>query len=105
MSVDTQLASGKTAIFEAVLGFLPDWVQIGVLGLVLLVVVASWGVGLKRRVGRRRAARNAPVVPRQPQGSGADHLGPWAPQQRSEQGSGADYLGAYAPPRRPGGTG
>ncbi|MFD0313738.1 hypothetical protein [Streptomyces flavalbus] len=106
MSVDTQLASAKTAIFDAVVGFLPDWAQIGVLALILLVVVVSWGVSLKGWISRRRAARHAPVAPRQPQGRGADYLGPYAPrQQRSDQGSGADYLGAYAPRQRPDGTG
>ncbi len=97
------LASWKTQIFEATLGFLPDWVQITVLSLVVLAVVASWGVKLKRRIAHRRAVRSGRPVhaaAEHGQGRGADHLGPYAP--RPQQPSGADFLGAYAPGQRQG---
>ncbi|MFA3878964.1 hypothetical protein ABS735_35870 [Streptomyces sp. MMCC 100] len=95
------LASAKTQIFEAVLGFLPDWVQITVLALIVLAVLASWVVKMKRGIARRRArsaGRALPGTAPYDQGSGADHLGPYAPAQRQE--SGADFLGPYAPPQR-----
>ncbi|MFI6014251.1 hypothetical protein ACIBAG_36575 [Streptomyces sp. NPDC051243] len=100
MSTGVPLASGKGEIFEVVLQFMPDWVQITVLVLVVLAVLASWGVKLKRRIARRsaaRAGRSAHPVARTVQGTGADHLGPYAPQQQARQPSGADFLGAYAP--------
>ncbi|MET7322161.1 hypothetical protein [Streptomyces sp. NPDC005549] len=95
------LASAKSQIFEAVLGFLPDWVQITVLALIVLAVVASWGIKAWRGIARRRASRAGLALPgtaRQSQGTGADHLGPYAPARRQE--SGADFLGSYAPPRQ-----
>ncbi|MER7721736.1 hypothetical protein ABTX99_33240 [Streptomyces flaveolus] len=98
MATGMPLASTKSQIFEAVLGFLPDWVQITVLALLALAVVASWLIGLKQRIARRRAARSgAPVQApaRHGQGRGADHLGPCAPPR--PQPSGADFLGSYAP--------
>jgi hypothetical protein len=98
MSTGMPLASTKSQIFEAVLGFLPDWVQITVLALIALAVVASWLIGLKHRIARRRAARSgAPVAAaaQHGQGRGADHLGPYAPPP--PQPSGADFLGSYAP--------
>ncbi|MFJ6987893.1 MULTISPECIES: hypothetical protein [unclassified Streptomyces] len=113
------LASGKSEIFEIVLRFLPEWVQIAVLALIVLAVVASWVLKLKRKIDHRRAVRTgvvapAPVAPGG-QGSGADHLGAWAPQNQpharqpqtppqapaSGGPRGADFLGAYAPPRAP----
>lgn len=110
MSAGTPLASVKSQIFESVLGFLPDWVQITVLMLIVLVVVASWAVKIKRKIAQRRAIRaGGPVHTAAPygQGSGADHLGPYAPQpgrpaphataQVTPGHSGADFLGAYAP--------
>ncbi|MGP4091915.1 hypothetical protein [Streptomyces sp. KR55] len=100
MSTGVSLASVQSQIFEAVLGFLPDWVQITVLSLVVLAVVASWVVKLKRRIAYRRAVRGGQPVhaaAQHGQGRGADHLGAYAPQQASAQGSGADHLGAYAP--------
>lgn len=104
MDTGVPLASVKTQIFDAVLGFLPDWVQITVLALIVLAVVASWVIKLKRRIDRRRAPRagHQPVTAPAPyaQGSGADYLGPYAPQQRGE--SGADFLGSYAPVREQG---
>ncbi|MFI7348381.1 hypothetical protein ACIBSR_19225 [Streptomyces sp. NPDC049936] len=103
MDTGVPLASVKTQIFDAVLGFLPDWVQITVLALIVLAVVASWVIKLKRRIDRRRApSPGHPVTAPEPyaQGSGADHLGPYAPPRRPE--SGADFLGSYAPARRQG---
>lgn len=122
MSAGLPQASVKSQIFESVLGFLPDWVQITVLALIVLAVVASWGVKIKRKIAYRRAVRNGQPVhaaaqygqgrgadylgeyaPAQAlQGSGADHLGSYAPQQAqpAQQPSGADFLGAYAPQQR-----
>ncbi|MFG3249284.1 hypothetical protein [Streptomyces sp. NPDC048187] len=98
------LASAKSQIFEAVLGFLPDWVQITVLALIVLAVVASWVVKARRGIARRRARRAGQVLPGTAphgQGTGADHLGPYAPQQPPRPApSGADFLGPYAPDRR-----
>jgi negative regulator of sigma E activity len=129
MSTGLPQASVKSQIFESLLGFLPDWVQITVLALIVLAVVASWVVKIKRKIAYRRALRNGHPVhaaaqygqrrgadylgqyapqqtqPAQQQGSGADHLGAYAPQQRAEpaqQPSGADFLGAYAPQQRQG---
>ncbi len=108
-AVGVPLASAKSQIFEALLGFLPDWVQIAVLSLVVLVVVASWVVKLKRKIAYRRAVRaGRPVhaAAQYGQGRGADYLGQYAPQQTQQaqqpgqQGSGADYLGSYAPQQR-----
>ncbi|MGV9287129.1 hypothetical protein [Streptomyces sp. NPDC003719] len=102
MSTGVPLASVKSQIFEAVLGFLPDWVQITVLALVVLALVASWAVKQARRIAHRRAARNgAPVTAAVPsgQGRGADYLGPYAPAQAPPRPrpSGSDFLGSYAP--------
>ncbi|MFF1275491.1 hypothetical protein ACFVZC_19095 [Streptomyces marokkonensis] len=109
MSAGMPLASWKSQIFESVLGFLPDWVQITVLALIVLAVVASWVLKIKRRIAHRRAARSGqPVHAASPhgQGSGADHLGPYAPRPTApagtQQPSGADFLGAYAPSQRQG---
>ncbi|GAB2747899.1 hypothetical protein [Streptomyces bullii] len=96
MSAGVSTASGKAEMVEAVLRFMPDWVQITVLALVVLAVLVSWGLKLKRRIAYRRAVRaGRPVhaAAQCGQGRGADHLGAYAPQQ----GSGADHLGAYAP--------
>ncbi|WP_151482610.1 hypothetical protein [Streptomyces albicerus] len=79
------LASWKSEIFEAVLWFLPDWVQMAVLGLVVLAVLAAWAVKLKRKLAYRRALRSG-----QPVHAAAQH----------GQGRGADYLGSYAPQSR-----
>lgn len=100
MSTGAPLASGKGEIFEVVLQFLPDWVQIAVLVLVVLAVLASWTVKLKRKIARRRAVREGQVVhtaAQHGQRRGADYLGPYAPQPQTQQPSGADFLGAYAP--------
>ncbi|MEU9219433.1 hypothetical protein AB0D47_23130 [Streptomyces sp. NPDC048376] len=102
MYTGVPLASAKSQIFEAVLGFLPGWVQIAVLALIVLAVVASWVVKVRRGIARRRARRAGQALPgsaRPDQGTGADHLGPYAPA-RQGQSSGADFLGPYAPARR-----
>ncbi|MFF7490860.1 hypothetical protein [Streptomyces luteogriseus] len=133
MSAGLPQASVKSQIFESLLGFLPDWVQITVLALVVLAVLASWVVKIKRKIAYRRAVRNGQPVhaaaqygqgrgadylgqyapqqtqqpqPAQQQGTGADHLGAYTPQRQAEpaqQPSGADFLGAYAPQQRQGG--
>ncbi|MGW5634227.1 hypothetical protein [Streptomyces sp. NPDC003832] len=99
------VASAKSQIFESLLWFLPDWVQHTVLVLIVVAVLATWILKLRNKIAARRAARLARQHPvPAAQGSGADHLGPWAPQpqpQPQPQGSGADFLGAYAPQRRP----
>ncbi|MGA5362127.1 hypothetical protein [Streptomyces purpurascens] len=100
MSTGMPQASVKSQIFESLLGFLPDWVQITVLALIVLAVLASWAVKIKRKIAHRRAVRGGQPVhaaARYGQGRGADHLGEYAPQQAPQQGSGADHLGAYAP--------
>ncbi|MEU6376502.1 hypothetical protein [Streptomyces sp. NPDC046909] len=120
MSAGMQMASGKSEIFEAVLKFMPDWVQITVIGLVVLAVVVSWVIKLKRKIDYRRALRNGQPIhaaAQHGQRSGADYLGAYAPQQQAapqQQGpaqpqpaapapaqpSGADFLGTYAPQNR-----
>jgi hypothetical protein len=109
VSTDVSLASGKGEIFEIVLKFMPDWVQIPVLVLIVLLVVGSWVFKLKRRIDRRRAMRDGRAVhaaAQHGQGRGADYLGPYAPQQSvrpsSQEPSGADFLGSYAPQQRQG---
>ncbi|MEU6542441.1 hypothetical protein [Streptomyces sp. NPDC046859] len=105
MSTGVPIASGKSEIFEIVLQFMPDWIQIPVLVLILLLVVGSWVYKAKRKLDQRRARRQGrtPTVAPQPaQARGADFLGPYAPQQPPQpagQPSGADFLGSYAPPR------
>ncbi|MFI8220830.1 hypothetical protein [Streptomyces sp. NPDC085932] len=105
MSAGLPQASVKSQIFESVLGFLPDWVQITVLALIVLAVVASWVVKIKRKIAYRRAVRTGQPVhaaAQYGQGRGADHLGAYAPQQAQPAAgpSGADFLGAYAPQQR-----
>ncbi|SDJ88481.1 hypothetical protein [Streptomyces indicus] len=103
MDTGVSLASVGSRIFDGVLGFLPDWIQFTFVALVLLAVVASWVVKIKRKLDRRRARRQGVSTPaaRQGQRSGADYLGPYAPgaQQPTvpQQRSGADFLGSYAP--------
>ncbi|MFD5522062.1 hypothetical protein [Streptomyces sp. NPDC127066] len=119
MSTGMPLASGKGEIFELVLKFMPDWVQVTVLALVVLAVLGSWILKLTRKIQYWRAVRaGVPVhaAARHGQGRGADYLGAYAPQQNQQnqqnqqdqqdqpprtpaQGgpSGADYLGSYAP--------
>ncbi|MFF5342923.1 hypothetical protein ACFY4H_19785 [Streptomyces althioticus] len=111
MSAGVPLASWKTQIFESLLGFLPDWVQITVLALVLLAFATVWVVKLKRRIAARRALHAGAPVPAQ--ASGAAFLGPYAPRNQGPtaarsgpgEASGADFLGAYAPRREDGGRG
>ncbi|MFE8964870.1 hypothetical protein ACIP17_31885 [Streptomyces iakyrus] len=103
MSAGLPQASVKSQIFESLLGFLPDWVQITVLALIVLAVVASWVVKIKRKIAHRRAVRTGQPVhaaAQYGQGRGADYLGEYAPRQE-QQGSGADHLGAYAPQAQP----
>ncbi|WAZ20430.1 hypothetical protein STRCI_001543 [Streptomyces cinnabarinus] len=107
MSAVQPLASAKSQIFESLLWFLPDWVQNTVLVLIILAVLATWIIKLRNKIVGRRALRQAqtqpvPAAAQYDQGSGADHLGPYAPRQtQPQQPSGADFLGAYAPQRRP----
>jgi hypothetical protein len=108
MSESVTLASWKTQIFEAVLGFLPFWLQMTIIGLIAALLVTYWGVSLKRKIAHRRAVRNGQPVhaaAQYGQGRGADYLGQYAQPsqprqpQPGEQGGGADYLGAYAQPQ------
>ncbi|MEV8594084.1 hypothetical protein [Streptomyces sp. NPDC052012] len=108
MSTGIPLAGWKTQIFESVLGFLPDWVQITVLGLIVLAVLAHWTLKIKRKIAHRRAVRSGQPVhagAQYGQGRGADYLGQYAAPQPPQpapvqQRSGADFLGAYAPHQR-----
>ncbi|WP_329015893.1 hypothetical protein [Streptomyces sp. NBC_00690] len=90
-------------IFDGVVAFLPDWLEIPLLCLVLLFFVVRWVLWAKKKIEQRRAARGGPPVLSAPgsQGSGADHLGAYAPQQPQPGSSGADFLGAYAPQQTP----
>ncbi|SBT89171.1 hypothetical protein GA0115233_100785 [Streptomyces sp. DI166] len=88
MTTGQPLASAKTQIFESLLGFLPDWAQHTALVLIILAVLATWGLKLRNKIVQRRALRSAGTQP-------APTPVPY------DQGSGADYLGAYAPQRRP----
>jgi hypothetical protein len=116
MSTGVPLASGKGEIVELVLKFMPDWVQVTVLALIVLAVLGSWILKLTRKIQYWRAVRaGVPVhaAARHGQGRGADYLGAYAPQQDPQdpqdpqdqlprtpaQGgpSGADFLGSYAP--------
>ena len=81
------LASWKSEIFEATLRFLPDWVQITVLGLVVAAVLVVWAMKLKRRLEYRRAVRSGQPIhaaAQYGQGRGADYLGSYAPQPRQD---------------------
>jgi hypothetical protein len=110
MSTGVPLASGKGEIVELVLKFMPDWVQVTVLALIVLAVLGSWILKLTRKIQYWRAVRaGVPVhaAARHGQRRGADYLGAYAPQQDPQdqlprtpaQGgpSGADFLGSYAP--------
>ncbi|WRZ45413.1 hypothetical protein OG915_35960 [Streptomyces sp. NBC_00151] len=115
MSTGVPLASGKGEIVELVLKFMPDWVQVTVLALIVLAVLGSWILKLTRKIQYWRAVRaGVPVhaAARYGQGRGADYLGAYAPQQNQNQQdpqiqlprtpaqggpSGADFLGSYAP--------
>ena len=107
VSTGVPLASGKGEIVELVLKFMPDWVQVTVLALIVLAVLGSWILKLTRKIQYWRAVRaGVPVhaAARHGQGRGADYLGAYAPQQDQlprtpAQGgpSGADFLGSYAP--------
>ncbi|WP_328402844.1 hypothetical protein OHS70_31080 [Streptomyces sp. NBC_00390] len=103
-------ASIAKNIFEGLISFLPDWLEIPLLCLIVLLVVFGWIQSLRKKVAERRAARTGqPVVvpPAGGQGSGADYLGPYAPaspaqdpQPARQEPSGADFLGSYAPQQR-----
>ncbi|WP_329298606.1 hypothetical protein OG410_08860 [Streptomyces sp. NBC_00659] len=119
VSTGVPLASGKGEIVELVLKFMPDWVQVTVLALIVLAVLGSWILKLTRKIQYWRAVRaGVPVhaAARHGQGRGADYLGAYAPQQNQNQNqqdpqnqlpptptptqsgpSGADFLGSYAP--------
>ncbi|MFF8845954.1 hypothetical protein ACF08N_25075 [Streptomyces sp. NPDC015127] len=97
-------ASIARNIFDGIVSFLPDWLQIPILCLIILLIVLGWVSSIRKKIAQRRAARNPQPVPAASgnQGSGADHLGPYAPaQQAPQQPSGADYLGQYAPAQQP----
>ncbi|WP_238431637.1 hypothetical protein [Streptomyces cavernae] len=103
----TTQASWKSEMFQAVLNFLPDWLQWTAIALAVLGVLVSWGFKLRRRIAQRRAV-NAILPTHGGEGRGADYLGAYAPQQRPEparqsgqEPRGADFLGAYAPQQRP----
>jgi hypothetical protein len=92
-------------VFEGLIQFLPDWLEIPLLCLLVAVVLFGWVQSIRRKIARRRAARSPqPVpVPSAGQGRGADHLGPYAPSaapSAPQTPSGADFLGAYAPAQR-----
>jgi hypothetical protein len=92
-------------VFEGLIQFLPDWLEIPLLCLLLAAVLFGWIQSIRRKIARRRAARSPQPVPPPPagQGSGADHLGPYAPAaapSAPHTPSGADFLGAYAPQQR-----
>lgn len=102
------LASGKAQLFDVVLWFLPEWAQLTVAGLLILLVVVSWILRVKRKVERRRAVRSSRPGPAGPGAqSGADFLGPYAPSRSTGEPvgtaadgpRGADFLGSYAPRR------
>ncbi|HEY8980481.1 MAG TPA: hypothetical protein VIU15_12940 [Streptomyces sp.] len=101
------IASAKSEIFQFVLQFLPDWIQIPVLCLIIALVVGSWGLKLYRKLTLRRALRAAGagngVIRQQGDGTrGADFLGAYAPAQPQAEGPrGADFLGSYAPREEP----
>ncbi|MBT2509109.1 hypothetical protein J7I98_25110 [Streptomyces sp. ISL-98] len=75
-------ASGASKILDGLLTFMPDWVQITFIVLVVVVVLVSWAVKIKRKIEYRRAVRAG-----RPVHAAAQH----------GQGRGADYLGSYAP--------
>ncbi|MBT2367610.1 hypothetical protein J7E88_20455 [Streptomyces sp. ISL-10] len=91
-------ASIAKNIFEGIVSFLPDWLQIPLLCLLVLLIVLGWISSIRKKIAQRRAARTGQPVaaPQYNQGSGADHLGPYAPAPQTQQPSGADYLGPYA---------
>ncbi|QNP73830.1 hypothetical protein IAG44_33125 [Streptomyces roseirectus] len=82
------MASGKSEIFEFVLQFLPDWIQMPALGLFVLVVLVSWGIKLRRERILRRAVRGAVAA--------HGEL-----RQQGDGTRGADFLGSYAPQNQP----
>ncbi|MFF3324159.1 hypothetical protein [Streptomyces sp. NPDC002889] len=101
-------ASIAKNIFEGLISFLPDWLEIPLLCLFFLLVVLGWVQSLRKKIAQRRLARTAQPVsaPQGDQGRGADFLGPYAPAQQQypqpsrQEPSGAAFLGAYAPEQR-----
>ncbi|CAM5355158.1 hypothetical protein SGRIM128S_04874 [Streptomyces griseomycini] len=88
MSAAVPLASCKSQIFESAPGFLPDWMQITVLALVVLAVVASWVVKTKRMIAHRRAVRSGqPVHAAARYGRGAEPT-TWGSTRRSSRAAG-----------------
>lgn len=105
MDTGTPQASILKNVFEGLIQFLPDWLEIPLLCLLLAVILFGWVQSIRGRVARRRAARAPQPVSPPPggQGRGADHLGPYAPtaaQPTPHTPSGADFLGPYAPAQR-----
>ncbi|MEF9902617.1 hypothetical protein [Streptomyces sp. P9-A2] len=73
----------RSQILNALMGFLPGWVQITVLALIVLAFVGSCAVKIKRRAAYRRATdagRPVHAAAQYGQGSGADYLGQYAPR-------------------------
>ncbi|MER6345521.1 hypothetical protein ACWC10_29280 [Streptomyces sp. NPDC001595] len=85
MSTGVPLAqSYKAQVAEFLLGFLPEWLQVTVLVLIVAAVLVSWGFKLRRRIARARAGQTAPPARAEavPQSRGADFLGPYAPTRQ-----------------------
>ncbi|GGW34063.1 hypothetical protein [Streptomyces xantholiticus] len=98
-------ASILKSVFEGLIQFLPDWLEIPLLCLLIAFILFGWVQSIRGKITRRRAAR-APqpmLPPAGSQGRGADHLGQYAPaahRPAPHTPSGADFLGAYAPQQR-----
>ncbi|MCM2392814.1 hypothetical protein [Streptomyces albipurpureus] len=86
--------------------FLPDWMEIPLLCLVLLIFAVRWAIWIKDRIEQRRMASGGGSASGHPlaaapgtRGSGADHPGAQAPSRPEQGPSGADFPGSYAPQR------
>ncbi|MEU5403476.1 hypothetical protein ABZ348_29780 [Streptomyces sp. NPDC005963] len=90
-------------IFDGVVAFLPDWAEIPLLCLILLIFAVRGVLWVREKIEQRRIARGGQPVVNAPgsQDSGADHLGAYAPPRPQQGPSGADFLGAYAPQQEP----
>ena len=82
------IASVKSEIFQFVLQFLPDWIQIPALCLFIALIVGSWGFKLYGKLKLRRALTAA--------GAGDGVI-----RQQGDGTRGADFLGSYAPREEP----
>ncbi|MHC5905611.1 hypothetical protein ACVNF4_17175 [Streptomyces sp. S6] len=82
------IASAKSEIFQFVLQFLPEWIQIPALCLIIALAVGSWALTLRRKLLLRRALRAA--------GAGDGMI-----RQQGDGTRGADFLGSYAPREEP----